>query len=514
MSPSALPYAHVSTGRPRRRLAGPPRRRCASLLAALALLAAGSNTALAQVGEAPPHPAPAGPGSQQEQAAAEASPPAEEAVRAISLPAAVQRAVANNPLTRAVRLDVQRRQLDVEQVENFWSNSSFQLNSLSGVVPAARGDIFQSVDTANDINNFGPFYRLDVTAALPLYTFGRLRNAANAARAAVNAEQGQADRTRDELTREVVGAYWGLVAARQSLELAREMGDSYQELLDEVDEKLADNAIDPNDAYEVRAARFDIESVRLDVIENHRVLQGALAELLGEDPSTPYQPTEEAPPAVELGREDLDRLQAIAMRLHPQLRALESAVGALEAGMDVAKANRWPVFLVGATFGIAQSPNRDDQDNPFVYDEFNYRRLGAALNIRWDLNFARHRIDLMKRKVERDATDARRQALQMRVSIEVQRALERVLKNIELVASAEQTRRTTRRWLRTSFDDFDLGIGEAQPLIRAYRADYRLQGLIIETQYELNVSLAELAFALGDFHTYVRWIADGRVALD
>jgi len=468
------------------------------VLAALLLLpGAGAAGAQEEAGETPPQ-----------------EPEEAPSGRPIDLAAAVQRAVTSNPLTRAGQLDVRRRQLDVNQLENIWNLSQFSFNALSGIVPAARGDIFFSPDTANDINDLGPFYRFDVTAVMPIYSFGRLRHAASAARGAVNAQQGQADRTRDELTMQVVDAYWGLVAARESLDLSSDMASQYDELLAKVDDKLESNDIDPNDAYEARAARYDINSVRLSVLETHTVLQGALAELMGEDPSTTYLPVDTSAPAVELTRDDLPRLQRIARRMHPELRALDAAVGALEDSMKLARANRWPMFLVGGQFGMAQSPNRDDQDNPFVYDEFNFVRVGAAFNIRWDLNFAQHSLDFTKRRIERDATSARAEALGMKVSIDVQRALERVLKNVELVKLARETRRTTRRWLRTAFDDFDLGLGEAQPLIKAYRADYRLQGLVVETQYGLNLSLAELALALGDFHTYVRWIADGRVALD
>ena len=79
---------------------------------------------------------------------------------------------------------------------------------------------------------------------------------------------------------------------------------------------------------------------------------------------------------------------------------------------------------------------------------------------------------------------------------------------------ARQTRRVTRRWLRVAADNWDLGIGEAETLLKAYQADYRLQGVVIERQYELNVSLAELAAALGEFDLYLRWFRDGRVALE
>ena len=43
-----------------------------------------------------------------------------------------------------------------------------------GVVPAAKGTIFDSPDTARDLDDLGPFVRFRLDATLPLYTFGRL----------------------------------------------------------------------------------------------------------------------------------------------------------------------------------------------------------------------------------------------------------------------------------------------------------------------------------------------------
>lgn len=102
----------------------------------------------------------------------------------------------------------------------------------------------------------------------------------------------------------------------------------------------------------------------------------------------------------------------------------------------------------------------------------------------------------------------------MKINIEVHEALEAVLMQQQLLASARESRRESRRWLRTAADDFDLGIGEAQPLIKAYQADYRLQATVIQSEYDLNVALASLALVIGDMHSYLTWIADGQVALD
>ncbi len=432
----------------------------------------------------------------------------------LGLAAVLARAVDSNPLMRAHRLDVDRAEVDLKQWQSFWSLPEVQLDSYTGVVPGARGDIFNSPDTSSDLNDLGPFFKGQIGFAIPVYGFGRLRHGTAAARGVVDVKESEQQRARDELSREVIRTYWGALSAGRAFDIAEGMRDAFDELIEQADQKLDEGDIDPNDAWEIRSGRYDVDAVYLETRQKHRLLLEALAKLMGFDSSSAYELRADRMPEVALTRADLRALQADAAERNPQLRALAAASGALDEAMDLSRSNRWPLILIGGGFGFARSAARDDQKNPFAYDEFNFTRAGAAVNMRWDLNFARHNLDIARRRIERDATDARRLALQMSVEIEVVGALEGVLKNVELLASARQTRRETRRWLRSAGDDFDLGIGEAQPLIKAYRADYRLQHEVVKREYELMVSLAELAFVIGDLSSYLQWIADGQVVLD
>ncbi len=435
-------------------------------------------------------------------------------VKTFGLAAVVTKVVDRNPLILAQRYDVQRAQIDVDELEGFWALPQVSFSSISGVVPAARGNVVQSPDTANDIDNLGPFYNFSVNAILPLYTFGRLKHGAAAARHVVGARNAEGDKVRDDLTMEAVKAYWGVLASDEQVELFAEMRDSYGDLIEQAEEKEETGGIDSNDVFEIKAAQYDIDQAYLTAVQSAQLVRRSLGGFLELRPGEAYDLTPADTPSIELSLEDLGTLQLRAAQRHPQLRQLSSAVRALDEAMLVERSNRWPVVLVGGGFGWARSPNRDSQDNPFVFDEFNYTRVTAAFNVRWDLNFAKHDLNYARRKLQRDATDARRKALQMRVDIDVHEALGRVITQVQLLEAARESRRESRRWLRSAGDDFDLGIGEAQPLIRAYRADYRLQAIVIQSEYDLNVALAGLAFVLGDMSSYLTWVADGQIALD
>jgi outer membrane protein TolC len=435
-------------------------------------------------------------------------------VKTFGLAAVITKVVDSNPLIRAQRYDIQRAQVDVDELEGFWALPQVSFSSLSGVVPAARGNVVQSPDSSNDIDNLGPFYNFSVNAVLPLYTFGRLKHGAAAARQVVNARYAEGDKVRDDLTVEAVKAYWSFLTSDDLVDLFTEMSDSYGDLIEQAEEKDETGDIDPNDVFEIKSAQYEIDVVYLTSVETAGLVRRSLGDFLDLRPGEAYELTEADTPEINLTLDDLGALQARAAQRHPQLRALASAVSALDEAMQVERSNRWPVILVGGGFGWARSPNRDAQDNPFVFDEFNYTRVAAAFNVRWDLNFAKHDLNYIRRKLDRDATDARRKALQMKVNIDVHQALGRLLTQVQLLESARKSRRESRRWLRTAADDFDLGIGEAQPLIRAYRADYRLQATVIQSEYDLNVALAELALVLGDMSSYLTWVADGQIALD
>jgi len=435
-------------------------------------------------------------------------------VKTFGLAGVITKVVESNPLLRAQRYDVERAQVDVDELEGFWAIPQVSFSSLSGVVPAARGNVVQSPDSSNDIDNLGPFYNFSVNAVLPLYTFGRLKHGAAAARQVVNARYAEGDKVRDDLTIEAVKAYWGVLTSDSLVDLFTGMRDSYGELIEQAEEKEEADGIDANDVYEIKAAQYDIDMVYLTSVENAGLVRRSLGDFLELQPGEVYELTDTDTPAINLSLDDLGKLQARAAQRHPQLRALAAAVSALDEAMQVERSNRWPVILVGGGFGWARSPNRDAQDNPFVFDEFNYTRVAAAFNVRWDLNFAKHDLNYVRRKLERDAMDARRKALQMKVNIDVHQALGRLLTQEQLLEAARKSRRESRRWLRSAGDDFDLGIGEAQPLIRAYRADYRLQATVIQSEYDLNVALAELALVLGDMSSYLTWVADGQIALD
>jgi len=302
----------------------------------------------------------------------------------------------------------------------------------------------------------------------------------------------------------------------EAVSVAETLRESYAELVARVEEKLMDpdSTVDDADFLEVQTLEYEVERVYWESVDRHRLAKRGLALLLGLDPHTDISTSAVATPDFPVAAETLPRLERIGRDSNAEIQRLRAAVGALGAKADFAKAQRYPdIFLVG---GIrwAYASNRTDQENPFAWDEFNYRRAGAFIGLRWDLTFWEHRLAARQARAEQETMARKLDAVVAKVDMELGEAMTEARTSATMLAVAHESLDSAESWLRVSWDNLDLGIGEVRKLLRAYEAYFRLQGETIERELDVNVALARLALVLGDENRFLQWVDNGVVTIE
>ena len=433
-----------------------------------------------------------------------------------TLRSAIAYARHNNPEIQAQEFEVRKAKLEVDKIWQTTHLPSLDLDFRTGAVPEARGDIFSSPDKAEDLDGWGAFYQVDVGLVQPVYTFGKTASATRAARGGVDVAESGKQVANEQLTFRVVQTYWGLLSAQRGLSLAANLREDYDQLLSRVREELEkpDSDLDDTDLLEVRILEFDVEKAHRESLALTQTARRQLALLLGLDDDANFNTADLASPDFLLATGQVDDLSERAERFNPELKKLSAGLAALDAQVDLASSKHYPDVFVRGGFRWGQAGNRTDQTNPFVVDNFNYRSLGGLVGLRWDLDFLGHRNEVQQGEAGRDALDRRRDLLEGKLGAEVAELFAEAQSGFDLLQAAEVSVDAARTWLRVSFDNWDLGIGEIDRLLKAHQAFYRYRAIEIEQEFRYNESLARLALAIGDADRYVDWIDDGRVTLD
>jgi outer membrane protein TolC len=380
------------------------------------------------------------------------------------------------------------------QLDEAWVTPFFQSYLTAGftLAPEVRGSPIFSPDSQLPFDNpWQPVFQLSLEGVIPLWTFGKLGAARDAARAGIRAAEGDRARVRAQLLYDVRRAYFAHQLALDLQQMLHEGLPRLRSALEDVEDRLArgDPEVDQFDRYRLAAALAEIEGREAQARHLERSSRAALRVLSGVTdfrvPDCPISP-------VDLELEELDYYLAHAMDDRPEVRMLEAAIRAREASLDVARAGFFPDIGLVYRFGTSYAPGITDQTNPFVVDPANYTSVGAGLVLRWSLDLwgNAYRVDRESALLDdvRERTDEARAGMELEIS----EAYEGVVDARARVDAYDRGRRETRAWFIAASQAVDIGTAELSDLTDAVSAYFLARFAHLQAIHDLDVSIANL----------------------
>ena len=249
---------------------------------------------------------------------------------------------------------------------------------------------------------------------------------------------------------------------------------------------------DPLDLFRVR--NYGVQIDRLET-EARRGLEEAtlgLRLLAG----APVLPAEEelAPLSMDGREEELSDQEALSGS--DELREAELAA---RARQHLAHSERegLPALALEGRFEYGEAPGRAVQKNPFIYEPFNVRTLGAGLALRWDLNFKQSGARAARAQAEADLARARAEALAVRLRLDLGRARARLRAARADHETAARAVGTTASWLRLAEENQGLGTAQSRDVVDAYAAYMQARNEQHRAVHDLNVALVSWRALVG-----------------
>ena len=309
-------------------------------------------------------------------------------------------------------------------------------------------------------------YDLGATVAYEVDLFGRLRSAAGASRADVEASAAALDAARVVIAADTVAAYVDLCGALAGARIAGDMVAAQRRSAELIAHQFREGEVSPLELSQARASLAEVEAIPPTFEADRKRALFRLATLQGKPPAEADQAEVgcSAPPKVAAEIPVGDGAALIARR--PDIREAERRIAAATARIGVAIADLYPRISLGGSAGLT-SGGFDGFVTPLVSWAISDRNAArariaatqgtaASALAQWDGVMLRALREVESALADYQAERARRGALLAALS-ETEQTLKRArarhrlgADSYVLVLDAERTRNDTARQLASS----------------------------------------------------------------
>lgn len=418
---------------------------------------------------------------------------------ALTLPDCIRKAIANRPLLKARLENIEARRALMQQARSARFLPQFNLRTLFGPIPdlpEGFGPKNNFPDYSIDWEKWNVFVRVEMEAFQPLYTFGKLSAAIDAAAAGVEEAEWQQEEEENEIIYRVKHAYHALTLANTMRAFLDDVSDLLRKAEKKIDELIAENnpEVSEIDKLKVRVYRATLEKRKVEAEEGVEVARRALAFLIGDDDLKGVSTI-----AVKLSKPErkngLTEEEAVreALLRRPDLARLAQFVKVREAQVTIAKSDRFPTFFLAGRFTFGEAPGRAEATNPYLVDDFNTISGGVALGLQQNLSF--HLIEPKVEAARHEWKQAQllQQDAQQAVKLDVQKTFLDREKAWNTIGFAREAYRNARSWIAAATLNFGMGVISTKDLLEAFVTYSEMEASYDETLYNYLVSDARLA---------------------
>lgn len=420
----------------------------------------------------------------------------------ISLNEFIDRGIENSGQITFERQKVNLAQNRIRQANSQRYLPRFQLNTQHGVVPGVKSnnpnlpenEYYLDPDLENDWNDWAVFTRAEVSAVQPIFTWGALRNAVNAAESAAVAAQEQFEQQKADLEIRLFELYQSYLLTSEIERLLDEAEDQIADIEQQIEERKeeGDADIDESEIYKFKVFQSEFAMQAAEVRENAQMTKRIWDYVLQAGEDTEYVPDTEFLDPISKELREIGYYQSNALANRHEIKAVEAGIDAAEYGLKANKSKNYPTLFLGLSGSFAVTPNRPRQSNPFIINNTNYATGAVGLGIRQNLDFFSVNADIERSRIQFDRAKYLKDAATDGIVLELNEAYKNASLSKTKVDKTDEALVTSKKWLRQEQLDYDFGIGDTKDLIDAMKKELELRVQLKRQTFEFNKDMAEL----------------------
>lgn len=374
--------------------------------------------------------------------------------------------------------------------------SGFTATAGVGLAPTVAGTALYSPNTdATITSSMALAWSVGVSGAVPLWTFGKITSATEAASAQVKVGEQNVRKAKNEVRLQVRQAFYGVQLSRDALSLLDEAIERVDKYLPRLEEKVRDGTGDDIQLIKLRIHRAELIARRSEAQRQGSIALASLRFLtgMGRDLDVPDEPLRKSKHF--LG--PLARYLTAASLFRPEVNMARAGVVARRALLDLERARYFPDLAVGLSASRSYAPEVADQLNPFVRDDANYVRYGIGLVLNWKLDLLPQAARVAQAQAQLEEIRATERFALGGVGVEVETAFAETSDAAVRLSAYSEATRYAKQWLVKVQQGIDVGTFEDEDIVDPAK-EYALKRFLqMSATLDYNMALAKLALATG-----------------
>lgn len=425
----------------------------------------------------------------------------------LTLQQALDRAIKADPRIREREQHVVAARALEQEAENS-DDLIYDVNVFVGLAPKHTGELLTTDSNGNvvsrsdehDIAGIAPWYNLRLSIIKPLFTFGKTEHFTEAAKQNVKVKQGDVLLEKTRIRFDVYRAYYGYLTARDTRLLLEDVQGRLDKAIGLLEKWLSEGkgTAKQSDVFALQtsaalvnrylAEAKGIESINLDGL---RVLTGiGLGNKL--------ELAEKRIVPVELPKDSLKQLQKRALKNRPEIVQLQAGLNARRSLVKANKSNKKPNVYAAVVGTFATTPGRTDINNPFVFDPFNHASATPVVGFKWDWESGKQPAQVKQVQAELDALIEKSAYARQGIPFQVAEQYQHVQSYHSMVDELAKGSRAGRRWMISSYADFEAGVEEAERVMTAFQGYVLAHSDYLKAVNEYNMHVVKLRNVTGD----------------
>lgn len=306
----------------------------------------------------------------------------------------------------------------------------------------------------------------------PLTTFGQLENYQEAARNNIVVKEQDVTLQQEEVKLQVVQAYYGFLAARDSRYLLEDTRQRLQMAYELVSQWINEDSGKAKlaDQYALKAGLGLVENYLSEAQGLENIAMEGLRLLTGVEPGEELELEDSRLRPVALPDMSLEEWVTTALENRVEFKQVEAGLAARRALVEAKRASRKPIVFAGLAGSLAYTPERTRLDNPFLYDPFNHAAASPLVGMTWQWEADALPAQVEQEQAELDALLHQASFARRGIPFQVSEQYHLVQARYRSMEAMKDSAQSARRWMIAVYTDFEAGLEEADKILTAMQA--------------------------------------------